>query len=205
VAVLVWQPEALLGSLGWRVGGIRRAHGGRRTRRSHMTQVGCRARVDRRALAAHMPLPMVENRLANGIQEYEVAHRRPCVMSEVLFGGPSGLIGAHVSTTDRTGSTVTNSPIVGLLYGEMVDPLHGEVMVARSRAVVVAVRTEPVVLALRTGPVEVTVRSDKFVVEARTGLVVGILVVPEHRLGRVAVARGRLLIDARRLNGCFAA
>jgi hypothetical protein len=179
-----------------------------------MAQISCRARVDRRALAAHMPLPMVENRLANGIQEYEVAHRRPCVMSEVLFGGPSGLIGAHVSTTDRTGSTVTNSPIVGLLYGEMVDPLHGEVMVARSRAVVVAVRTEPVVLALRTGPVvlalrtgpvEVTVRSDNFVVEARTGLVVGILVVPEHRLGRVAVARGRLLIDARRLNGCFAA
>jgi hypothetical protein len=94
------------------------------------------------------------------------------------------------------GTTVTNSPIVGLLHGEMVDPLNGEVVAARSTAIVVAIRTGPVVMA---------VHSDEFVVEARTGLVVGILVAPEHRLGRVAFARGRLVIDARRLDGYFAA
>jgi hypothetical protein len=179
-----------------------------------MAQVGCRACVDHRAPAAHMALPMVENRVTNEILEYGVARRRPCVVSEVLFGGPSGLIGTRVSTIGRMGTTVTNSPIVGLLHGEMVDPLNGEVVAARSTAIVVAirkgplmvaVRTEPVVVALRTGPVVMAVHSDEFVVEARTGLVVGILVAPEHRLGRVAVARGRLVIDARRLDDYFAA
>jgi hypothetical protein len=55
-----------------------------------MAQVGCRARVDHRAPAAHMALPMVENRVTNEILEYGVARRRPCVVSEVLFGGAVG-------------------------------------------------------------------------------------------------------------------
>jgi hypothetical protein len=195
VTVLIWQPETLLGSLGWRARGIR----------SCMAQVRCRVRVDRMALAAHMAVSMVGNRLANGIQGYGVGRRRPCGVGEVLFGGPSGLIGTLVSTTGRTGSTVTNSPIGGLLYGEMVDPLQGEVVVDRSGEVVVAVRKGPLMVAVRTELLVVTLRSDKAVLLAHTGLTVGILVVLEHRLGRSVVARGRLVIDARRLNGCFAA